>query len=128
LEVLVPYNFLPVERDQSFLLPPSMRDWLPEDHLAFFILDVVEQMDLTPFFLRYRDDGWGAPAHDPKMMVALLLYAYCIGERSSRRIERRCNEDVACRVICANTSPDHTTIARFRRQNERALVSCFTRS
>ena len=120
------YNFLPVERDQSFLLPPSMRDWLPEDHLAFFILDVVEQMDLKPFFLRYRDDGWGAPAHDPKMMVALLLYAYCIGERSSRRIERRCNEDVACRVICANTSPDHTTIARFRRQNERALVSCFT--
>ena len=120
------YNFLPVERDQSFLLPPSMRDWLPEDHLAFFILDVVEQMDLTPFFLRYRDDGWGAPAHDPKMMVALLFYAYCIGERSSRRIERRCNEDVACRVICANTSPDHTTIARFRRQNERALVSCFT--
>ncbi len=120
------YNFLPVERDQSFLLPPSMRDWLPEDHLAFFILDVVEQMDLKPFFLRYRDDGWGASAHDPKMMVALLLYAYCIGERSSRRIERRCNEDMACRVICANNSPDHTTIARFRRQKERALVSCFT--
>lgn len=120
------YNFLPVERDQSFLLPPSMKDWLPEDHLAFFVLDVIEQMDLEPFFLRYRDDGWGAPAHDPKMMVALLLYAYCIGERSSRRIERRCNEDIAFRVICANNSPDHTTIARFRKQNEQALASCFT--
>jgi len=120
------YNFLPVERDQSFLLPPSMKDWLPEDHLAFFVLDVVEQMDLQPFFLRYRDDGWGAPAHEPKMMVALLLYAYCIGERSSRKIERHCNEDIAFRVICANNSPDHTTIARFRKQNEQALASCFT--
>jgi len=120
------YNFRPVERDQSFLLPPSMKDWLPEDHLAFFVLDVVEQMDLQPFFLRYRDDGWGAAAHEPKMMVALLLYAYCIGERSSRKIERRCNEDIAFRVICANNSPDHTTIARFRKENEQALATCFT--
>ncbi len=110
------YNFLPVERDQSFLLPPSMTDWLPEDHLAFFVLDVVENMDLRPFYLGYRQDGWGGAAHEPRMMVALLLYAYCVGERSSRKIERRCEEDIAFRVICANNSPDHTTIARFRRQ------------
>ncbi|HYT79796.1 MAG TPA: transposase [Actinomycetota bacterium] len=120
------YNFLPVERDQSFLLPPSMTDWLPEDHLAFFVLDVVENMDLRPFYLGYRQDGWGGAAHEPRMMVALLLYAYCVGERSSRKIERRCEEDIAFRVICGNNSPDHTTIARFRRQNERALASCFT--
>jgi transposase len=120
------YNFLPVARGQSYLLPPSIEDWLPEDHLAFFVLDVVEQMDLQAFYARHREDGWGAPAHEPKMMVALLLYAYCIGERSSRRIERRCNEDIAFRVICANHVPDHTTIARFRQVNEQALASCFT--
>src|SRR6266508_3312629 len=125
-EVPVAYNFLPVERDQSFLLPPSMTDWLPEDHLAFFVLDVVENMDLRPFYLCYRQEGWGGAAHEPRMMVALLLYAYCVGERSSRKIERRCEEDIAFRVICGNNSPDHTTIARFRRQNERALASCFT--
>jgi transposase len=103
-----------------------MKDWLPEDHLALFVLDVVEDMDLKPFYLGYRQDGWGGAAHEPRMMVALLFYAYCIGERSSRRIERRCYEDIAFRVICANNSPDHTTIARFRKHNERALASCFT--
>lgn len=118
-------NFLPCERDQSFLMPPSLSDWLPEDHLAWFVLDVVEQMDLSPFYARYRADGWGAAAFEPKMMVALLLYAYCVGERSSRRIERRCTEDVAFRVIAANQVPDHSTIARFRQQNEAALAHCF---
>jgi transposase len=118
-------HFLPCEREQSFLMPPSLRDWLPEDHLAWFVLDVVEQMDLSPFYARYRSDGWGAAAYEPKMMVALLLYAYCIGERSSRRIEGRCAEDVAFRVICANQVPDHATIARFRQCNEAALAHCF---
>jgi len=120
------YNFLLVERDQTYLLPPNMRDWLPEDHLAFFVLDAVEEIDLSPFYSRYREDGWGAAAHDPKMMVALLLYAYCLGERSSRRIERRCSEDIAFRVICANRVPDHSTIARFRSSQEEALSTCFT--
>jgi transposase len=120
------YNFLSVERDQTYLLPPSMKDWLPEDHLAFFVLDAVDEIELSPFYSRYREDGWGAAAHDPKMMVALLLYAYCLGERSSRRIERRCNEDIAFRVICANQTPDHTTIARFRAVNEQTLTTCFT--
>lgn len=120
------YNFLPVERDQTYLMPPSLKDWLPEDHLSWFVLDAVDEIDLALFYRRYRQDGWGAAAFDPKMMVALLLYAYCVGERSSRRIERRCNEDVAFRVICANQVPDHTTIARFRQSNEQALGACFT--
>jgi transposase len=82
-------------------------------------------MDLTAFLVAYRDDGWGRAAHDPAMMVALLLYAYAIGERSSRRIERRCHEDVAVRVITANQAPDHTTIARFRQRHEAALGELF---
>src|SRR5215210_928802 len=82
-------------------------------------------MDLKAFFAGYRDDGLGRAAHDPAMMVALLLYCNAIGERSSRRIERRCVEDVAIRVICANQAPDHTTIARFRRRHETALGELF---
>src|SRR6266540_3378618 len=120
------FNFLPCDRDQPFLLPPSLKDWLPEDHLAWFLLDAVKEMDLRSFYVGYREDGWGAPAFDPPMMVTLLLYAYCIGERSSRRIERRCQEDIAFRVITANAAPDHSTIARFRQDNEQALSVCFT--
>src|SRR4051812_30643052 len=114
-----------VRCDQEFLLPPSLRDWLPEDHLAWFVIDAVAAMDLPAFAAVYRVDGHGRPAHDPAMMVALLLYVYAIGERSSRRIERRCVEDVATRVICANQAPDHTTIARFRQRHERALAELF---
>ncbi|MCL4313228.1 MAG: hypothetical protein M1131_03695, partial [Actinobacteria bacterium] len=73
------YNFLPVECDQLYLMPPSVTDWLDEDHLAFFVLDAVDEMDLDPFYAKYREDGCGAPAHDLKMMVALLIYAYCLG-------------------------------------------------
>lgn len=120
------YNFLTCDREQTYLMPPSLTDWLPQDHLAWCVLDAVEEMDLRGFYRRYREDGWGAAAFDPKMMVALLLYGYCVGERSSRRIERRCTEDVAFRVIAANQVPDHTTIARFRQANERALAACFT--
>ena len=82
-------------------------------------------MDLAAFYAAYRGDGWGRAAHDPAMMVALLLYAYAIGERSSRRIERRCVEDVAFRVIAANQAPDHSTIARFRQRHEAALAELF---
>ena len=81
-------NFIACDREQELLLPPSLREWLPEDHLAWFVLDAVEAMDLSGFLAGYRDDGWGRAAHDPAMMVALLVYAYAIGERSSRRIER----------------------------------------
>jgi transposase len=118
-------NFLACDREQEMLLPPSVRDWLPEGHLAWFVLDAVAGMDLAAFYGAYRQDGWGRAAHDPAMMVALLLYAYAIGERSSRGIERRCEEDVAFRVITANQVPDHATIARFRVRHERALGDLF---
>ena len=81
-------NLLRWERDQSYLMPPSMRDWLSEGHLAWFIVDAVGQMDLREFYAAYRSDGWGAAAYDPGMMAAILLYAYCLGLRSTRRIAR----------------------------------------
>src|SRR3954465_4955403 len=115
-------NFLVCDREQELLLPPSLRDWLPEGHLAWFVIEAVGQLDLSAFYAGYRADGHGRAAHDPAMMVALLLYCYAIGERSSRRLERRCVEDVATRVICANRAPDHTTIARFRPRHETALA------
>src|SRR4051812_20244710 len=118
-------NFLSCDREQDFLMAPSVREWLPEGHLAWCLLDVVSRLDLSAFYARYREDGSGRPAHDPGMMVALLLYSYAVGERSSRRIERRCAEDVATRVICANRAPDHTTIARFRQRHESALAGLF---
>ena len=118
-------NFVACDREQELLLPPSLREWLPEGHLAWFVIDAVAAFDLSAFYAVYRADGHGRPAHDPAMMVALLLYGYAIGERSSRRLERRCVEDVATRVICANQAPDHTTIARFRQRHESALAELF---
>src|SRR3954469_4148299 len=119
------HNFIGCDREQELLLPPSLREWLPEGHLAWFVIDAVAEMDLSAFYAVYRVDGHGRAAHEPSMMVALLLYAYAIGERSSRRIERRCLEDVATRVICANQAPDHCTIARFRQRHESALGALF---
>src|SRR5215217_5206895 len=118
-------NFVACDREQVLLLPPSLREWLPDGHLAWFVIDAVAAFDLSGFYAAYRADGHGRPAHDPAMMVALLLYGYAIGERSSRRLERRCVEDVATRVICANQAPDHTTIARFRQRHESALAELF---
>ena len=109
------------DREQELLLPASLREWLPEGHLAWCVIDAVAQFDLAAFHGDYRDDGHGRPAHDAAMMVALLLYCYALGERSSRRIERRCIEDVAMRVITANRAPDHATIARFRQRRETAF-------
>jgi transposase len=116
-------NFLSCDRDQALLLPPSLREWLADDHLAWFVLEVVDELDLAAFYGAYRDDGHGRPAHDPAMMVALLVYA--IGVRSSRAIERRCREDIAFRVITANQAPDHATIARFRVRHENAIAELF---
>src|SRR6266487_2378811 len=116
------YNFLRGDRDQSFLLPPDLRDWLPQGHLAWFVLDVVDQLDLQPFYRAHRDDGHGHPAYDPKLLLGVLLYGYCIGVRSSRQLERRCHEDIAFRVLAANQTPDHVTIARFRVRHEQALA------
>src|SRR3954453_21559676 len=118
-------NFLGCDREQVFLLPPSVDDWLPADHFARFVIAVVEEIDLAAFYADYRADGHGRPAHDPAMMVALLVYAYARGQRSSRVIERGCVEDIAFRVIAANRRPDHTTIARFRQRHETALAGLF---
>jgi transposase len=107
------------------LLPPDLREWLDEDHLAWFVIEAIEELDLEPFYASYRADGHGRAAHDPKMMVTLLTYAYAVGERSSRGIERRCREDIAFRVICANQVPDHATIARFRVRHQEALGDLF---
>jgi transposase len=119
-------NFIACDRDQELLLPPSLKDWLPDDHLAWSVLDAVEELDLSDFYASYRSDGWGGAAHDPKMMVALYIYAYSIGVRSARAIERRCTEDVAFRVICAGQTPDHATIARFRARHEQAIADLFS--
>src|SRR5215217_5060960 len=122
------YHFLRGDRDQPFLLPPDLRDWLPQGHLAWFVLDVVDQLDLAPFYRAHRDDGHGHPAYDPKTLFGVLLYAYAIGVRSSRQIERRCREDVAFRVLVANQTPDHVTIARFRVRHEQALAGFLVQS
>ncbi len=106
-------------------MPPSVREWLPADHFAWFVLECVEGFDLGAFYAGYRTDGHGRAAHDPAMMVALLLYAYARGQRSSRAIERGCVEDVAYRVIAANRVPDHCTIARFRQRHRAALAGLF---
>jgi transposase len=122
----VPQNFLYPQRDQPFLMPVDMRDWLSEDDLVFVVLDAVATLDLGGFRRSYRSDGHGRAAYDPEMMVALLLYGYCQGERSSRVIEQRCVRDVAYRVIVGGLRPDHATIARFRARHEMALGELFS--
>jgi transposase len=118
-------SYRPVNRDQPFLLPPDMREWLPAGHLVWFLLETLKQVDLRPFHARHRNDGVGRAAYDPDMMVALLIYAYCCGERSSRQIERLCQVNVAFRVVCAGDIPDHTKIARFRAQHQDAFEAVF---
>jgi transposase len=122
------YNFLRGDRDQPFLLPPDLRDWLPEGHLAWFVLDVVDQLDLAPFYRAHRADGHGHPAYDPKTLLGVLLYGYATGVRSSRQIERRCVEDLAFRVLTGNQAPDHVTVARFRARHQQALAGFLVES
>src|SRR5436309_7180260 len=114
-------NFIGCDRDQSFLLPPDVRDWLPEGHLAWFVLDAVAGMDLSAFYGAYRADGVGRRAYDPAVVVALLLYGYSRGIRSARKIERACEEDVAFKLIAMLETPDHATIARFVERHEQVL-------
>ena len=118
-------RFVACDREQSFLMPPDVREWLPSRHLAWFVIDAVEEMDLDVFYAAYRVDGRSRPPYDPAMMVALLLYAYARGIRSSRVIERACEEDVAFRVLAAQQRPDHATIARFVERHEEALAGLF---
>jgi transposase len=122
----VGYSFISPDREQGYLMPPDLREWLPEDDLARVVVDVVASLDLMAFYAPYRADGWGHPAFHPEMMVSLLVYAYCVGERSSRQIERLCQRDIAFRYIMGNRVPDHTTIARFRQEHEETLATLFT--
>jgi transposase len=119
------YNLRMADREQVYLMPPSITDWLADDHLAFFVLDVVDELDLAAFYGAYREDGRGGAVYDPALMLAVLFYAYAVGERSSRRIERRLRDDVAFRVIAANEAPDHATIARFRSRHQEAIAALF---
>jgi transposase len=119
-------SYRPVLRDQPFLMPPDMREWLPEDHLVWLVLEIVGQLDRSALHARHPNTGAGRPAYDPDMLLALLVYAYCLGVRSSRQIEQRCVTDVAFRVLCAQDGPDHTTVARFRAEHQDAFAALFT--
>src|SRR2546426_4574927 len=118
--------FLDDEIDQSLMMPPSLHDWLPEDHLARFVADLVPSLDLSAFYGSYEEkDGRGQAAYHPVMMVRLLLYGYCIGVVSSRQIEKRTYEDVAFRYLSADEHPDHSTINEFRKRHLGALAGLF---
>ena len=119
------FHYAGASRDQLFLLPVSMRDWLDEGHLAWFVIEVVARIDTSAFHARHPNDGPGRPAYNPDVMLALLFYAYGMGERSSRRIEALCHTDAAFRVIAAGATPDHATIARFVVDHERAIEDAF---
>ena len=108
-------TFLPYEPDQQLLLPQALQEWLPEDHLAYFISDIVDQLDLSEITARYEQERRGGPPYHPRMMVKVLLYGYCTGVASSRRIAQRLHEDVAFRVLAANNTPDFRTISDFRK-------------
>lgn len=122
----MPQNFPSPQRGQPLLLPVDIRKWLPEDDLAFVVLDAVATLDLGGFGRRYRAGGYGRAASGPEMIVALLLYGYCQGERSGRVIGKLCVRDVAHRVITGGLHPDHATIAQFRARHERALGGLFS--
>ena len=120
-------NFRTCDLDQPFLLPPSLQDWLPENHLARFIAELVPGLDLSKIYGYYgRRDGRGKAAYHPVMMVRVLLYGYCVGVMSSRRIERASYDDIAFRYLCADQHPDHDTISDFRRLHLPVLAQMFT--
>jgi transposase len=126
LDLGVARGFRPVDRDTGFLLPPDMRDWLPTGHLAWMLIDAVGALDLTALISVYRLGGRGRRAYDPTMMLALLIYAYCCGQTSSREIERLCEHDAAFMVIAGGQHPDHDTLAAFRVRHRDALKDLFT--
>ena len=116
-------NFIPYDRTQGFLLPPDLRDWVPEDDLAHFIIEAAERVDIRSFRVNWQ--GTGKAQYHPRMMLGLLVYCYANGIFSSRRIERATHRDVAVRFIAADTHPDHDTIAAFRRENGGAFAAAF---
>ena len=118
-------RFQAYDPEQMLLLPPRMRDWLPDDHLALFVLDVVAELDLSAMVSRYDGSRGGRPPFSPRMLVGLLVYGYCIGVCSSRKLEQATYEQVAFRVLTADQHPDHDTIAHFRREHLAALAELF---
>ena len=118
-------TYLPHEPDQQLLLPAALQEWLPDDHLAYFISDVVDQLDMSEVTARYERERRGGPPYHPRMMVKVLLYGYCVGVASSRRIAQRLHEDIAFRVLAANNTPDLRTISDFRKDNVDALSGLF---
>ena len=117
--------FRPYEPDQQFLLPPSLRDWLPDGHLAYFISDTVDQFDLSEIVRTYRAEGKGNVAYHPALMCKLLIYGYATGVFSSRKIAQACETDIAFRVLAAGDAPSHRTLARFRLEHLSAFQSLF---
>ena len=118
-------SYRPYYPDADLLLPPSLREWMPEDHLAYFVSDVVDQLDLSAMDRVYGDEKRGQPPYDPRMMTKLLVYAYCVGVFSSRRIERRLVEDIAFRVLAADNQPNFRTISDFRKIHLQTLEGMF---
>lgn len=118
-------TYLPYDPGQQLLLPVALQEWLPEGHLAYFISDIVDQLDLSEITARYEGERRGGPPYNPKMMVKVLLYAYCVGVPSSRRIAQRLHEDIAFRVLAANNTPDFRTISDFRKDHLAALSGLF---
>src|SRR5271166_5645297 len=113
------------EPDQDYLLPPSLRDWLPEHHLAYFVSDVIDNVDLSTMDEVYGDERRGQPPYDPRMMTKLLVYGYCTGVFSSRRIQRRLQEDIPFKVLAAGNEPDFRTISDFRKIHIETLQNLF---
>ena len=118
-------TFRPYDPEQQLLLPAALQEWLPEDHLAYFISDLAEHLDLSAITARYQGEERGGPPYHPRMMVKVLLYGYCTGVASSRRIARRLHEDIAFRVLAANNTPDFRTISDFRKDHLAALADLF---
>ncbi len=118
-------TYRPYDPDQQLLLPAAMREWLPDDHLAYFVSDVVDELELSEITARYEGESRGGPPYHPRMMVKVLLYGYCVGVASSRRIAQRLHEDIAFRVLAANNTPDFRTISDFRKDNLDALSGLF---
>ena len=118
-------TFRPYQPDQMLLLPVALQEWLPEDHLAYFISDVVDHLDLGTIMSRYEGEARGYPPYHPRMMVKVLVYAYCVGVPSSRKIEKHLHQDIAFRVLAANNTPDFRTISDFRKDHLAALGDLF---
>lgn len=118
-------TYRPYCPDQLFLLPPSLQDWLPENHLSYFVSDVIDQLDLSAIESYYESDDRGQPPYHPRMMTKVLVYAYCVGIFSSRKIQKRLIEDVAFRVLAAGNQPDFRTVSDFRKIHLKALEGLF---